>query len=168
MDILKKLEKDKDRRYFISKEAADYILNLIKERGVKTILEVGTAKGYAAILFAMNCESVTTIEKHSQQYEVALQNIIDSKLNNIKLIHKDFLSLDIGDKFDMIFIDGKKDEYLAYFKKALKLIKKDGIIIADNTESHKHRMKDFLDYVKNFKHEKLKLGKGVTIINPLH
>jgi len=168
MDVLKKLEKDKDRFYFLSKEAADYILNLMKARDVKTVLEVGTAKGYAAILFAMNCESVTTVEKYTQQYKTALDNILASKLNNIKIIHKDFLDLDLCCKFDMVFIDGNKGETLACFKKALKFVNNDGLIIVDDIEKKKHRMEDFLKYVNNFNHMKLNIGHGLAIVNPLH
>jgi len=79
--------------------------------------------------------------------------------------NENFLKNNIKEKFDLIFIDGTKKEYIDYFKKAEKLIKKNGLIICDNVISHKEKMLDFLDYIKKFKNKlTLNINKGILII----
>lgn len=108
MNILKRLEKDRSRYYFIDKESANFIINIIRSNNIKNILEIGTGKAYSTILFAKNCESITSIEKYENQYLEAKRNVEESELSNIKIIFGDALEvLDlINEKFNLIFIDG--------------------------------------------------------------
>ncbi|CAN8017340.1 unnamed protein product [Ixodes persulcatus] len=41
-----------------------------------------------------------------------------------------------GETFDMIFIDADKQGYLDYFKKSMKVLKKNGIVAIDNVLFH--------------------------------
>lgn len=167
MNILKRLEKDRSRYYFIDKESANFIINIIRSNNIKNILEIGTGKAYSTILFAKNCESITSIEKYENQYLEAKRNVEESELSNIKIIFGDALEvLDlINEKFNLIFIDGEKKEYLNYFKKAWDKINDGGFIILDNTLSHRKYLDKFFNYIKPFKYKEINIGKGLVIVN---
>jgi predicted O-methyltransferase YrrM len=52
-------------------------------------------------------------------------------------------------KFDLLFLDAAKNEYLMYLKLAdEKSLKKGAIIVADNVEVSKNEMLDYLKYVR--------------------
>lgn len=38
-----------------------------------------------------------------------------------------------GDKFDLVFIDADKENYIEYYELGLQLLEKNGIILADNS-----------------------------------
>lgn len=40
---------------------------------------------------------------------------------------------DKGEKFDIIFLDADKENYIEYYELSLKLLEQDGIILADNS-----------------------------------
>ena len=52
-------------------------------------------------------------------------------------------------KFDFIFMDANKGEYLGYFELADKMLENGGIIAADNVLSHEQKVKPFVDEIKN-------------------
>ncbi|MBE6147857.1 MAG: SAM-dependent methyltransferase, partial [Firmicutes bacterium] len=64
-------------------DGIEFLCNLIKEKKVKTILEIGTAIGYSSIKMALvdNDISVTTIERDIDRYNIALKNIKKTNLD---------------------------------------------------------------------------------------
>jgi predicted O-methyltransferase YrrM len=53
-------------------------------------------------------------------------------------------------KFDLLFLDAAKDEYLTYLKLAEdNVLKKGAVIVADNVEVSKNEMQDYLGYVRS-------------------
>jgi predicted O-methyltransferase YrrM len=53
-------------------------------------------------------------------------------------------------KFDLLFLDAAKDEYLKYLKLAEdKALNKGAVIVADNVEVSKNEMLDYLKYVRS-------------------
>jgi len=130
-----------------------------------SILEIGTNHGYSTYWLSLNAKNVISYEIRKDRFEQAKKNLKELKRNNIILRNENFLKKNVNEKFDLIFIDGTKKEYIDYFKKAEKLIKKNGLIICDNVISHKEKMLDFLDYIKKFKNKlTLNINKGILII----
>ena len=71
-------------------------------------------------------------------YKKAVENIEKAGLSNtIEVINADATEYlekidEKEKKFDVIFIDAAKGQYLVFLENALRLVKKGGIIIADN------------------------------------
>lgn len=136
----------------------DLILLVLKLKRPNSILEVGTAIGYSAINFSkyLNGENshILTVEKNDDMYKEAIKNIknvgLEEKITVINADATEYLpTLDENDKYDVVFIDAAKGQYLVFLENALRVIKKGGIIIADNVyfkgrvlsgyNEHRHR-----------------------------
>lgn len=120
-------------------EGIEFMCNYIKDNKIKKILEIGSAIGYSAIKFASINSNifVTTIERDDERYNEAVKNISEAKLENqIKIIHGDALKVDIKEKYDLIFIDAAKSQYIKFFEKYKKNLCDNGVIISDNLSFH--------------------------------
>ena len=120
-------------------DGIEFLLNYIKENNVKTILEIGTAIGYSAIRMALISSDieVTTIERDIDRYNEAIKNISDFSLENqINVIYADAFDVDLTEKFDLIFIDAAKSQYIKFFEKFKHNLNETGTIISDNLEFH--------------------------------
>ena len=120
-------------------DGIEFLTNYIKENNVKNILEIGTAIGYSAIKMAMVEDDIyiTTIERDELRYNEAIKNIKDMKLGHqINAILDDAFNLDIDFKFDLIFIDAAKAQYIKFFEKFKNNLTDNGVIISDNLNFH--------------------------------
>lgn len=122
----------------IEPEVAQFLTVQIKALKPKKILEIGTAIGYSALIFADALDgdcSITTIERREDMIELALKNIIDlGYKENIDILQgeaEDILP-NLKDKYDLIFIDAAKGHYLEFFNETLKFLNPKGMIISDN------------------------------------
>ena len=102
------------------------------------ILEIGTFTGYSALCLAEGLQEngeLITIE-----YDHTLKDIIEKYIrisgfqDKIEVIYEDARKVlgTLQGEFDLVFIDAFKEDYIYYYEKILPLMKKDGIIIADN------------------------------------
>ena len=97
---------------------------------------------------------VVAIEIDKKNADIAKKNIKDAGfLNKIDLLIGNALELipRLDYKFDLLFLDAAKNEYLQYLNLAEEknLIKKNAIIIADNVGIFKNEMLDYLEYIRN-------------------
>lgn len=112
---------------------------LIKMRNVKHVLEFGTYTGFSALIMAEAIAvdgTVTTIDLNPQTTQIAESFWKRSDAGNkIKLILKPGLEAvkELNQKYDLIFIDADKGNYLNYLKWSLDHVSDQGMIIADNT-----------------------------------
>lgn len=153
MDRLEKYAKENNIP-IMQKEGILFLTNYIKENNITTILEIGTAIGYSAIKMAQVNENIkiTTIERDKQRYEEALKNVDKFKLNNqINIILDDALNTQIKDKFDLIFIDAAKAQYIKFFEKYKTNLNENGTIISDNLNFH-----GLTNQIENIKSKNLK------------
>ncbi len=122
----------------MSVESIDTIKKIINDNNIHSILEIGTAIAYSTICFASmkSINKITSIERDDIRYNIALENVKKSKLNNIELIHDDALNTDITDMYDLIIIDAAKSQNKRFLDKYKNNLNKDGIIIIDNLEFH--------------------------------
>ena len=114
---------------------------IIKLYNPKKILEIGTFTGLSALTMglAMNNDSnLIAIDKNKQTSEIAKNFFTKANLENkINLLVKNASDgldelLKKKEVFDLVFIDADKENYINYFEKSLKMLKKSGIIITDN------------------------------------
>ena len=162
LDVLKSLERMAKKEFVpsIGPVKGGIITETIKKYNPKNILEVGTLYGYSAILMATTAVDIlqadgklVTIEIDRSIADIARKNIADAGLSGkINVIVGDALEvipkLDL--KFDLLFLDAAKDEYLKYLKLAEdNVLKKGAVIVADNVEVSKNEMQDYLEYVRS-------------------
>lgn len=114
----------------------------------KRILELGTFTGYSALCLAEGLSDngmLITIEHNDEMEDSIRRNLAlsplgekiklvigDAKdtLKNFELRIKDF---ELGEGFDLVFIDADKKEYCTYLDLVLPLMREGGWILADNT-----------------------------------
>lgn len=120
-------------------DGLDYMIDYIKNHEIYDILEIGTAVGYSAIKMAMTDKkvNVVTLERDEGRYQQAIVNIIDNNLDDRITVHLcDALEFETNQKFDMIFIDAAKAQYIRFFEKYSPNLKIDGVIFSDNLKFH--------------------------------
>ena len=118
----------------------EILLEKIKSHGATKILEIGTAIGFsgAQMLYANEKATLVTIEKYEKSFEIAKSNFerlrLSSRVNQILGDAKDVLGDLIKNnyKFDFIFLDGPKGQYLWYLPLLNTLLVDGGIIFADD------------------------------------
>ena len=118
-----------------------FLLETINKFNCKQILEIGTAIGFGSIAMATNtnCESVDTVEIDKNRFNIANQNIKNAKLENKIKTHlvdaKEFLT-NCNKKYDLVYLDGPKGQYIKYLPMLVKVLNPKGIIFADNLNFH--------------------------------
>jgi caffeoyl-CoA O-methyltransferase len=102
------------------------------------ILEIGTYTGYSALCLAEGLDNngtLTTIEIDPEIAEFAQTYFDKSNFNNqIELKIGNALEIipNLSPKFDLIFIDADKTNYLNYLELVIPKLNKGGYLIADN------------------------------------
>lgn len=171
----------------IMDDTLEYIYELYNDKKISSILEIGTAVGYSAICFTKFLSDdgiIDTIERDKQRIEEAKLNIKKAEVEKqINIISGDAVEIlpTINKKYDMVFIDAAKGKYPIFLEHALRLVKNDGIILADNIlykgyvmsdyNKHKQRtaVRNLREYIKettedpNLITEILEIGDGLAI-----
>ena len=170
----------------IQKEGLNFLIEYIKQNNVKTILEIGTAIGYSSINMALVSDDIqiTTIERNEKMYKQAIKNIKDFNLENrINVIYGDALDTVVQGKYDLIFIDAAKAQYIKFFEKYKQNLQMNGTIITDNLNFHGlalhpeeihsknlkalvrkiNNYKDFLINNKEFQTVFYEIGDGIAV-----
>lgn len=120
----------------IEAEVRNFLSTIVFLKKPSKILEIGTAIGYSSIVMkkAYELAKITTIEINYESAKLAKENFSKHGYEDIKIINEDASSAleKLEEKFDLIFIDAAKGQYINYFKLAKGLLNKDGIIVCDN------------------------------------
>ncbi|HWR44912.1 O-methyltransferase [Sporomusa sp.] len=152
------------------------------------VLEIGTAIGYSTLLLAANMApggQITTIEQDGDRIAVAKQFLAEAGvLTQINIIAGDAGEVlpQLAGKFDLVFIDAAKGQYLDYLYKVLDKLSPEAVVIADNVlfrgwvldekatpkrfRTIVKRLKAYLDFVANdlrFKTTIYHIGDGMAV-----
>ena len=172
-------------------EGIEFICNYIVEHNVETVLELGTAIGYSAMRFARLRDDifVSTIEIDIERYQQAVRNIHDNNLmDRITVYLGNALSYTFKGKFDLIFIDAAKSQYINYFEKFKNNLTENGAIISDNLFFHGmveniglthnystikliRKLRRYIDFLKSnqeFETTFYTLGDGISVSKRRH
>ena len=125
----------------ITDEVLNYMIFTARNIKARNILEIGTATGYSGLFLAQlaneNSGFLTTMEIDEIRYRKAMENFKKLGLfEKNKMIFGDALEeipkLDKNVKYDFIFIDASKGQYLKFFEMSYELLNENGIIFIDN------------------------------------
>ena len=104
----------------------------------KRILEIGTFTGYSAICLSKGLAPggvLHTIERNDELEELIYKGIsIAGQAEQIVLHIGDAVEIipHMDETFDLVYIDGDKREYIAYYEASLDKLRTGGFILADN------------------------------------
>jgi len=168
---------------------SQFLKMICQMKGAKKCLDIGTFTGMSALAMAEGLPAdgkVVTLECYENVANVAKKVFNTSSVSNkIELIVGQAVDsmnkmVENGDKFDLIFIDADKENYIEYYELSLKLVAKDGFILADNslcallydqdTDVRSTKLHEFNQYVKNDKRTEqvvMTMREGVTMIKPV-
>ena len=178
-NVLSRLEKDIDyenshrdevpsekRLNCISKNIGTFYNIMLKSINAKKILEIGMSVGYSGLWFADAIMSNTqngqiiTIDREQFKIDSATRNFEEAGVSSLikiregearKILRE--IKEEFGENyFDFIFIDADKESYIEYFDLCLPLVRKGGIIGADNIlfpERFNEMMVDYLSHVRS-------------------
>ncbi|MBT9831811.1 O-methyltransferase [Clostridium baratii] len=122
----------------VQKEAGKFLEFMVSMKRPLKILELGTAIGYSSILMynaAKTNPDIVTIERSQEMIKLAKENLKKFNLEDkITIKEGDCLEIleNLDEEFDLIFMDAGKGHYNHFLPHCLRLLKQDGIIIADN------------------------------------
>ena len=171
----------------IMDDTLETVGQILQEKKPTRILEIGTAVGYSAIRFSKYLTEqgyIDTIERDEERVKEAKNNIEDLKLQDkIHIFEGDALEIlpTLTGPYDVVFIDAAKGKYPILLTEALRMLEKNGIIIADNVlykgyvmsdyNKHKQRtavrgLREFLKKLtenENLETKILEVGDGLAI-----
>ncbi len=140
MDLFKEIE-EYAAEYnipIINKISSNRIIDVVKKNKPKSILEIGTAIGYSALLMAHYMPEdgkIITIEQDAARIDIAYNYIARAgKSEQIELLDGDAGTIlsQLEETFDMVFIDAAKAQYLDYLCKIIDKLSNGAVVIADN------------------------------------
>ena len=119
-----------------SKKGA-WLSQKVQEAKPTRILELGTANGYSGCILGSQGAELTTLEvnaiiaeeaRHNfKRYGITAQVLVGDAVEIVKRLAKDKQGY-----YDLIFIDFAKNKYITVLENCITLVKKGGLIIADN------------------------------------
>ena len=139
---LKDLEKESIQRGIpiLGSEKGSWLYKKVLEVKPKKILELGTANGYSGCILGSQGAKLITVEIDAKIEEEAKNNFekfgIDAKIvveDGVSEADKMASQKNFLGYFDLIFIDFAKKKYIQVLENCIKLVRKGGLIIADNT-----------------------------------
>lgn len=155
---LQELEKTLDDFWNVSPQTGCFISMLIKAMNAKNVLELGTSNGYSALWISDALKHtgghLTTLEFWEKRQCLAREYARECGLS-------DYITFKIGqaydiivnelqsETYDLVFIDANKREYIKFFQAVHPLLKKGGVILADNITSHPEKVKEFVEAISN-------------------
>ena len=154
--VLREIEKMTEREFLpiVGPEKGRVLVDVVRKTAPKRVLEVGTLVGYSAVLIGKELGSdshLITIEIHAEEAKVAEANIKKAEISaKVEVLVGDALEIlpRLKGKFDLVFIDATKQEYLDYLRLVEDRLHRGSMIVADNAGIFANQMKDYLDYVR--------------------
>ena len=139
-EILEVIEKEavEGRVPIIRKEMQSFLKVLLSIQKPMSILEIGTAVGFSALLMSeyapQECR-ITTIENYDKRIPIARANFKRAgKEAQITLLEGDAQQVmkELTGSYDFIFMDAAKGQYIHYLPETLRLLKEGGVLVSDN------------------------------------
>ena len=174
-ETLAELEKTQKDFWNIPRKTGVLINTFIKMMNIQSVLEIGTSNGYSGLWIAKALKTtggkLTTIEYYEKRQSIAIENFKKCGVFDIvRPIQGDacesIQALSEDEKFDLVFIDANKREYVKYFELVKPHLTPKALIIADNIISHAEKVQTFIDAVDaddEFQYEIVEVPGGILI-----
>lgn len=134
--------------------SAQFIYQLALAADVKKVAEVGTSAGYSTLWLARACAatggSVVTFERSEGIIQVAKSHFELAGVADLVEVVPGDARQTLGSyagPFDLAFVDGEKDEYVAYGELVWSRLAPGGSMVADNVVSHAEAAAPFLEWL---------------------
>ena len=151
-------------------DSAEFLVDIISKKKPLNILEIGTAIGYSGTLMLLASEKaqLTTIEKNEDSFNKAIETFKTFNVETrVKQIlgdgYEEILKLEKQNlKYDFIFLDGPKGQYLFYYPILLNMLENNGCLLVDNvlfkglvrsTEDVGHKKRAMITKLRKFLNE---------------
>ena len=114
------------------------LTTLVRMMQAQNVLEIGTYTGYSALCLAEGLSEngqLHTIEVDEEREEMIRKYFAESPYGKHIILHiGDALQVipTLTNRWDLVFIDADKEDYIAYYEAILPPVRKGGIILADN------------------------------------
>ena len=122
----------------VSSGQGKLIYLLARMIGAKRVLEIGTLGGYSTVWLGRALPKdgeLISVELDAAHAAVARETVKDAGLaDKVEIVEGRGLDemRALEPSFDLVFLDANKDGYPAYLKQAKRLLRKGGLIVADN------------------------------------
>ncbi len=147
----------------ISNEIGEFISFYLKNKSIGEVVEIGSGFGYSTkfLHILLPQANIISIERYLPRYERAKSFLVSPKVSFFNMEAQDYLDKR-EESIDLLFLDGSKPHYVHFLERALLLMPRGSILIADNIlarglsydleNKRRHRtlqkrMKEFLDLV---------------------
>lgn len=139
--VIEEIRVEAKRNYIpiIKRDTENFLKFVLKMQNPGSILEIGCAVGYSAAVMLENSDAdIVTVEKMPERVEEAKRNIkyadFESRASILEGDAGEILKslADKGEKFDFIFMDAAKAQYITWLPVVKKLLKESGMIFSDN------------------------------------
>lgn len=144
----------------IKDEGLALLRQLLMIKNPSRVLEIGSAIGYSALNMARYSNAfIDTIEINPESYNYAVETVNRTEYKDrINLILGDALLVSLDNEYDFIFIDAAKAQYIKFFEKFKRNLKKGGIIFTDNlifhdlvvSEIHSRNLRQLVRKIKKY------------------
>lgn len=171
--VLSELEKTQKEFWNIPRKTGVLLNTFIKMMNAQNVLEIGTSNGYSGIWLSKALKTtggrLTTIEFYDKRQSVAIENFKKCGVNDIiRPLQGSAIEIikgfDESEKFDFVFIDANKREYVEYFNLIKPHLTQKAMIVADNIISHAEKVQTFVDAIDaddEFQYEIVEVPGGI-------
>lgn len=116
-----------------------FLQTVVQLSGARRIVDIGTFTGYSALAMAEvmpDDGELLTIEKNEDHARIA-QAFFDRSPGRSKIMLRTGEALEIlktlpDARTDLVFIDADKQNYIAYYRESMRILRTGGLILADN------------------------------------
>ena len=160
-------EKTTAPQMMVGRIEGQFLATLVRLRGARRILELGTFTGYSSISMASALPSdgqIITCDVDPDATAIARRYMDESGYSDrieIRLGPALETIATLDSQFDLVFIDADKPNYQSYYEAVLPLLADNGLIIADNVlwsgrvveeaedDESTRAIKEFNEHVRN-------------------
>ena len=139
----------------VEPETAELLGVLVRAMGAERVLEIGTSNGYSTIWLGDAAEavggSVLSLEIEPERTAQALDNLTQAGVHGLVELRTQDAAQALAEfpdsAFDLIFLDAERREYASYWPDLMRVLRRRGLLVVDNTLSHARDLVEFSELV---------------------